>query len=57
VIVVSVRSAPALGDIRAMGKGETVWLTEGVESRKDWGRYLDALSSAITRGVEVRWIR
>jgi hypothetical protein len=57
VIVVSVRSAPALGDIRAMGKGDTVWLTEGVESRKDWGRYLDALSSAITRGVEVRWIR
>lgn len=57
MFVVSVRSAPALGDIRAMGKGDTVWLAEDVETRRDWGRFLDALSSAITRGAEVRWIR
>ena len=57
MFVVSVRSAPALGDIRALGEGDTVWLRHGVESRRDWGRYLDALSSAITRGVDVRWIR
>jgi hypothetical protein len=40
-----------------MGKGDTVWLAEDVETRRDWGRFLDALSSAITRGAEVRWIR
>lgn len=53
----SVHSAPALGDIRTMGQGDTVWLAEGVEDREDWGRYLDALATATTRGVDVRWIR
>ncbi|QPB09570.1 hypothetical protein CPT_Sycamore_030 [Streptomyces phage Sycamore] len=50
-------AAPALGDIRAMGTGDTVWLSPGVDGRNDWGRYLDALSSAVTRGAEVRWVR
>lgn len=50
-------TAPALGDIRQMGPGETVWLAAGVEGRRDWGRYLDALATATTRGVDVRWVR
>lgn len=49
--------APALGDIRTLGEGDTVWLSPGVDDRPDWGRYLDALAHAITRGTEVRWIR
>lgn len=56
-MIVSAESAPALGDIRAAESGVTVWLRPGVERRKDWGRYLDALVSAITRGVDVRWAR
>jgi hypothetical protein len=49
-------SGPALGDIRALGPGDAVWLSAGVQQRPDWGRYLDALSGAITRGAEVRWL-
>lgn len=48
--------APAIGDVRALGKGDVVWLSEAVEDRPDWGRYLDALSHAIGRGAEVRWL-
>jgi hypothetical protein len=53
----SVEAGPALGDIRTMGRGDTVVLDPGVEGRMDWGRYLDALASALSRGVEVRWHR
>ncbi|WP_192918223.1 hypothetical protein [Streptomyces spectabilis] len=53
---ISYISSPALGDIRAMAEGDTVWLTEAVEERADWGRILDALSAAISRGVAVRWL-
>lgn len=54
--LLSLEAGPALGDIRLMGAGDVVWLAEGVEERKDWGRYLDALASAVTRGAEVRWV-
>lgn len=54
---ISVETGPALGDVRTMGRGDTVVLDPGVEGRKDWGRYLDALASALSRGVEVRWLR
>jgi hypothetical protein len=54
---ISVEAGPALGDVRAMGRGDTVVLVDGVDGRKDWGRYLDALTSALSRGVEVRWHR
>lgn len=50
-------AAPALGDVRQMGRGDTLWLAPGVEERADWGRYLDAAATAVTRGAEVRWSR
>jgi hypothetical protein len=53
----SLEAAPALGDIRTMGEGDTLWLSPGVEGRKDWGRYLDAAAAATTRGADVRWVR
>lgn len=49
--------APALGDVRAMGEGDTLWLNADAHERRDWGRYLDAAANAITRGADVRWIR
>lgn len=56
-MIVSAESAPALGDIRVLGEGDTVWLRPGVEARKDWGRYVDALVAALMHGAEVRWLR
>lgn len=49
--------APALGDVRSMGEGDTVWLTPEAPQRKDWPRYTDALMVALTRGADVRWAR
>lgn len=51
---ITVSHAPALGDLRAMGTGDTVWIHANAETRKDWARYADALAAAVTRGAEVR---
>lgn len=47
--------APPLGDVRTLNAGDTVYLKPGANSRKDWGRYADALTNAITRGASVVW--
>lgn len=49
--------APALGDVRAMGEGDTLWLFQGAEKRKDWSRYTDAIGGAVSRGADARWVR
>lgn len=49
--------ATALGDVRVLGAGDTVWITPEAVQRKDWARYLDAIASAVSRGADVRWIR
>ncbi|MQS00304.1 hypothetical protein FNX44_000105 [Streptomyces sp. OF1] len=49
--------APALGDVRRMGEGDTVWMSPGVQERSDWGRYVDAIAGAIARGADARWCR
>lgn len=54
---VSGSSAPALGDVRAMGEGDTVALGEGAVQRRDWPRYAEAILVAVSRGAEVRWLR
>jgi hypothetical protein len=46
--------APAMGDVRVMGTGDTVWLHEGATGRPDWPRMVDAIGAAISRGAEVR---
>ncbi|OKI71402.1 hypothetical protein AMK15_01885 [Streptomyces sp. MJM1172] len=53
---VSYTSSPALGDIRRMGEGDTIALTDATRERKDWGRIVDALSAAVSRGAGVRWL-
>lgn len=47
-------NAPPMGDIRAMGAGDTLWIGPDATQRKDWARYVDAIGVAITRGAEVR---
>jgi hypothetical protein len=51
---ITYENAPALGDLRALSEGDTVWLTANARQRKDWPRYADALAVAVTRGAEVR---
>lgn len=50
-------TAPALGDLRDLGAGDTVWLEPGVWNRRDWGRYVDAIAHAVCRGADARWGR
>ncbi|RCH68734.1 hypothetical protein DT019_08650 [Streptomyces sp. SDr-06] len=52
---VSHDTAPALGDLRKLGHGDTIWLQADARQRKDWTRYADALATAIARGADVRW--
>jgi len=54
---VSASSAPALGDVRAMGEGDTVVLGDGAVQRRDWPRYAEAIMAAVSKGAEVRWLR
>ncbi|MQS39594.1 hypothetical protein FFZ77_29635 [Streptomyces katsurahamanus] len=46
--------APALGDVRAMSTGDTVWVHANADQRRDWARYVDAIATAVSRGAEVR---
>jgi hypothetical protein len=52
-LIISLGSAPALGDVRLAKRGDVIVIIEGATARKDWGRYLDAISAAITRGATV----
>jgi hypothetical protein len=55
--VVKAGSVPAMGDVRALGDGDTVWLEPAIREGKEWSRYVDAVRHAVTRGADVRWIR
>jgi hypothetical protein len=54
---VKTKSASALGDVRRLTAGDTVFLYPGADGRKDWGRYLDAIAAAVSRGADVVWVR
>lgn len=55
-VVIDSRTAPALGALRALEAGRTVYLRPSVKERADWPRYIDALASALAHGVSVRWV-
>ncbi|MFE9381754.1 hypothetical protein ACFYMO_00735 [Streptomyces sp. NPDC007025] len=44
---------PALGDIRALGLGDVVYVDAGVHHNDYWGRYVEALAAAISKGASV----
>jgi hypothetical protein len=46
--------APALGDIRDLGRGDTIVVTHDANQRKDWGRFASAIADAVTQGADVR---
>lgn len=54
---ITVQHAPALGTLRNARAGDTVFIQEGAQCRKDWPRYVDAISTAVAKGADARWVR
>ncbi|MGW8327327.1 hypothetical protein ACWGLE_05370 [Streptomyces sp. NPDC055897] len=52
-ITISAKSAPSLGDVRALGTGDMVRLHQDYRQRPDWIRYLAATAHAMARGARV----
>lgn len=48
---------PAMGDVRVMGDGDTLWLERPIRESAEWCRYVDAVRHAMSRGADVRWTR
>ena len=44
--------APAIGDVRQMGAGDTIVLADDATARPDFPRYMDAIGIALARGAE-----
>lgn len=55
ILTITLSRSPALGDIRRLGQGDAIALTSDARQRKDWGRVVDAISSAVSRGADVVW--
>lgn len=55
--MITPESAPALGDTRTLGEGDTVWIAPAARQRKDWSRQVEAIAAAVSKGAEVRWMR
>jgi hypothetical protein len=54
--VVRAGNTPALGDVRALGAGDVLWLDTGLRTWAEWHRFTDAVRHAVARGAEVRWV-
>lgn len=55
--MISKDTATALGDIRNAPAGSTILIRHDARERKDWSRYLDAISAAVSHGCDVHWVR
>lgn len=55
-MVISLGSAPALGDVRQLREGDVIVVYADAARRQDIGRYWDALRVAWARGAEIRMI-
>lgn len=53
----SANAAPALGDVRAMGPGDSLLIFPDANQRADWSRYADAIGGAVSRGADAKWVR
>lgn len=53
VSIISPDAAPALGDVRALGDGDSIFIAAGSRDRRDWPRYMDAIGVAVTRGARL----
>lgn len=53
---ITIRSRHVPGDIRALGRGDTIVLYRDAPTRRDWSALLCAFPVAIGRGASVRWL-
>lgn len=53
---ISVGTSPAMGDVRKLGTGDTLWLEPAIREDAAWCRYVDAVRHAVNRGADVRWL-
>lgn len=51
--VIDDASAPALGDIRAAGDGDLIYIRPGATARRDFPKYWEAAGVALARGAQV----
>jgi hypothetical protein len=51
--VIDAAMAPALGDIRAAGVGDLIYIRPDATSRKDFPKYWEAVGTALVRGALV----
>lgn len=55
-MIISKDTATAMGDLRNAEPGSVILIRHDARERKDWPRYLDAITSAVSRGADVRWV-
>jgi hypothetical protein len=53
---IRLESAPALGDLRALGAGDHIYVFQNARQRKDWGYYTAAIGHAVGNGASVSWL-
>jgi hypothetical protein len=51
--VIESAMAPALGDIRAAGTGDVIYIRPDATSRRDFPKYWEAVGAAFVRGAQV----
>lgn len=56
IVDVRLESAPALGDLRVLPPGSWIYVFPSARERRDWARYLDAITSAVAGGASVSWM-
>jgi hypothetical protein len=54
---ISLASASAIGDVRTLQNGDVIRLHTDAPRRKDWSRYADAITTAVTRGADIVKVR
>ncbi|WP_223772968.1 hypothetical protein [Streptomyces sp. 135] len=53
ILTITKDQAPALGRVRALGLGDGVYVDYEANQRRDWGRIVEALAAAISKGASV----
>lgn len=53
--MISKDAATAMGGIRNAPAGSVILIRHDARERKDWPRYLDAISAAVSHGCDVHW--
>lgn len=57
-VIIDATRTPPIGDVRALGDGDVIWLGVGWNKLPDAGRYRDAVSVALSRGanaIHIAW--